>query len=58
MRQLLYLQSRETGIEELEETVKNMFFNGEVKFNEDVYITSTRHKELLKKAENSLKPCT
>ena len=46
---------QETGIEELEETVKNMFFNGEVKFNEDVYITSTRHKELLKKAENSLK---
>ena len=33
---------QETGIEELEETVKNMFFNGEVKFNEDVYITSTR----------------
>ena len=46
---------QETGIEELEETVKNMFFNGEVKFNEDIYITSTRHKELLKKAENSLK---
>ena len=46
---------QETGIEELEETVKNMFFNGEVKFNEDVYITSTRHKELLKKAEDSLK---
>ena len=46
---------QETGIEELEETVKSMFFNGEVKFNEDVYITSTRHKELLKKAENSLK---
>ena len=46
---------QETGIEELEETVKNMFFNGEVKFNEDVYITSTRHKELLKKADDSLK---
>lgn len=46
---------QETGIEELEETVKNMFFNGEVKFNEDVYITSTRHKELLKKADESLK---
>lgn len=46
---------QETGIEELEETVKSMFFNGEVKFNEDVYITSTRHKELLKKVENSLK---
>ena len=25
------------------------------RFNEDVYITSTRHKELLKKVENSLK---
>ena len=33
---------QETGIEELEETVKNMFFNGEVKFNEDVYITYGR----------------
>ena len=35
---------QETGIEELEETVKSMFFNGEVKFNEDVYITSTSFK--------------
>ena len=31
-----------------------MFFNGDISFNEDVYITSTRHKELLGQAKESL----
>lgn len=44
----------ETGIEELEDTIKNMFFNGDIDMNEDVYITSARHKELLTDTLNSL----
>ena len=45
---------QETGIDELEDTIKKMFFNGDISFNEDVYITSTRHKELLGQAKESL----
>ena len=43
------------GIEELEETLKNMFFNGEISFNDEVYITNIRHKTALTDAYESLK---
>ena len=36
----------QTGIEELEETIREMFFTGEVTFNDEVYITNIRHKTL------------
>lgn len=42
------------GIEEFEETVKKMFFNGKVSFNNEVVITSMRHKEALMEAKESL----
>lgn len=45
---------KETGIEDLENTIKDMFFNGKISVNEDVYITNARHKELLKQAIESL----
>ena len=45
---------QETGIDELEDTIKKMFFSGDISFNEDVYITSTRHKELLGQTKESL----
>ena len=32
-----------------------MFFNGEIDFNEDIYITNERHKEALNEALESLK---
>jgi len=44
----------ETGIEDLENTIKDMFFNGKISVNEDVYITNARHKELLKQTIESL----
>ena len=44
-----------TGMEEFEETVKNMFFSGEVTANEEIYITNMRHKECLLDAYESLK---
>ena len=43
------------GIEELEETVKNMFFKGQIKSNSEVVITNIRHKEALQEAFDSLK---
>ena len=45
---------QETGIDELEDTIKKMFFSGDISFNEDVYITSIRHKELLGQTKESL----
>ena len=44
----------ETGIHELEEEIKNMFFEGELSFNDEVYITNARHKAALEEAKESL----
>ena len=43
-----------TGMEELEETIKDMFFKGEVSFNDEVIITNIRQKNSLQEAKNSL----
>ena len=45
----------ETGITELEETIKKMFFRGEISFDDEVYITNARHKTALVEALESLK---
>lgn len=44
----------ETGITELEEKIKDMFFGGELSFNDEVYITNARHKAALEEADKSL----
>jgi len=44
----------ESGIKELEDTLKNMFFDGEISFNDEVYITNVRHKTALLEAYDSL----
>ena len=44
----------ETGIMELEDKVKEMFFGGELSFNDEVYITNARHKAALEEADKSL----
>ncbi len=43
-----------TGMDEFEEIMKEMFFHGEIKGNDEVIITNMRHKEALMDAENSL----
>lgn len=45
----------ETGIRELEKEIKNLFFSGELSFNDEVYITNVRHKEALMEASESLR---
>ena len=45
----------EKGIRKLEEEIKNMFFKGELSFNDEVYITNARHKAALEEAKESLK---
>ena len=44
----------ETGIERLEQRMKEMFFHGELAFNDEVYITNMRHKQALQEAQQSL----
>lgn len=44
----------ETGIEKLEECMKEMFFQGDISFNDEVYITNIRHKAALEEAKRSL----
>ena len=44
----------EKGITELEEQIKEMFFGGEISFNDEVYITNARHKAALEEADRSL----
>lgn len=43
-----------TGIEEFEDTIKEMFFHGKISLNDEVYITNMRHKESLIDAYDSL----
>lgn len=45
----------ETGIEELEKTIRNLFYGGELNFNDEVLITNVRHKTALVNALGSLK---
>ena len=44
----------ETGITELEDKIKEMFFDGDLSFNDEVYITNARHKAALEEADKSL----
>ena len=42
------------GMTEVRTCIKEMFFNGDINFNDQVYITNVRHKEALSDAINSL----
>ena len=44
----------ETGLRQLEDEIKRMFFHGELSFNDEVYITNARHKAALEEADRSL----
>ena len=44
-----------TGENEIQALIEEMFFNGEISFNEEVFITNTRHKALIDSAIESLK---
>ena len=44
----------EQGLSEFEETLNEMFLNGDVSFNDEVYITNIRHKAALTDAYKSL----
>lgn len=45
----------QTGLEQLEQCVKDMFYQGEISFNDQVFITNIRQKNLLINALESLR---
>lgn len=45
----------ETGIEKLEKTIRDLFYEGELNFNDEVLITNVRHKTALVSALGSLR---
>ena len=54
-KKMIAISAKEqTGIGELEETIGEKFFTGEVTFNDEAYITNIRHKTALQQAMNSL----
>lgn len=53
---ILNISAREeTGLEELESQIREMFFKGEISFNDEVYITNMRQKRALEEALESLR---
>lgn len=42
------------GMDRLEQQIKEMFFEGELSFNDEIYITNIRHKTALEDAKKSL----
>ncbi len=42
------------GMDILENTIKDMFFKGDISFNDEIFITSLRHKEALSDAHKAL----
>ena len=54
-KKMISISAKEqTGMDDLEETIKEMFFSGEVTFNDEVYITNIRHKTSLQEDLRSL----
>ena len=54
-KKMIQISAKEqSGIDEFEDTIKEMFFTGEVSFNDEVYITNIRHKNSLQEALSSL----
>ncbi len=46
---------KHTGIDKLEDTIKEMFFQGEILFNDEIYITNVRQKTALNSALDSFR---
>ncbi|WP_230398657.1 tRNA uridine-5-carboxymethylaminomethyl(34) synthesis GTPase MnmE [Novisyntrophococcus fermenticellae] len=52
---LLMSAKENSGLTELQDIIKSLFFKGELIFNDEIYITNIRHKKSLEDARISLK---
>lgn len=54
-QQIISLSAKKgEGLELLEESIKDMFFKGEVKVNDEIYLTNVRHKTAMQEALESI----
>lgn len=51
---ILISAKEQTGIEALEKSIQELFFQGKVSLNDEVFITNIRHKNALQEAADSL----
>lgn len=51
---ILFSAKEGEGMEQLETEIKNMFYSGQVTYNDQLYITNARHKEALDNVNQSL----
>ena len=51
---IIFSAKDETGLEKLYEKISELFFEGRLSFNYEIYITNMRHKQSLSKASESL----
>ena len=54
-RVLFVSAKEETGIGELEEEIKTLFYGGEIDFNDQILITNVRHAQALREAYDSMR---
>lgn len=55
-RKVIPVSAKEgTGIDDLEQEIKSMFYHGEIDFNDEVYVTNIRHKTALTQSLASLR---
>lgn len=46
---------KEQGLEELEHMIEDLFFHGEISFNDEIYVTNLRQKRHLEEAKEAIK---
>lgn len=51
---ILFSAKTGEGLDELKSEIKDMFYNGEINFDDEIYITNVRQKNLLKETEECL----
>ncbi len=51
---IVFSAKEKIGLEQLEKEIREMFYEGKVKYNDQIYITNARHKEALQNTYNSL----
>ena len=52
---ILFSAKEKRGLDELEAAVREMFFHGEISVNDEIYITSARHRDALEQALEALR---
>jgi len=45
---------KEEGLDDFENAIRDLFFQGEITYNDEIVITSMRHKEALMEARQSI----